>query len=107
MQKQNYRFFELITNPFMNYLSPQPAEEPPQSRFERDSGFSTFSSEKLSLLVFVIALIFIAVISPILCFGSLFIEINLEGLWYFWLITAIEFGYLIWLISRKIGKKAA
>ena len=107
MRRQNASLVDLVINPFMVYLAPQPDDSFASGLYASGSRLPTFNSEKLSLLIFIIALAFIAVISPILCFGSLFIEIHLEGLWYFWLITISEVGYSVWLIMRKRVKKAA
>ena len=107
MRRQNASLVDLVINPFMVYLAPQPEDSFSSGRYVSGTGLPTFNSEKLSLLIFIVALAFIAVISPILCFGSLFIEIHLEGLWYFWLITISEIGYSVWLIMRKRVKKAA
>ncbi len=96
---------ETIINPFMGYLSPQFEDSFSTGRHCSGTSMPVFSSEKLSLLIFVIALAFIAVISPILCFSSLFIEVHLEGLWYFWIITFFETGYLVWLVLRKRDKR--
>ena len=105
MKRHNVSLVETIINPFMGYLAPQLEDSFSSDRYDSSAGMPTFSTEKLSLIIFVIALAFIAVISPILCFSSLFVELHLEGLWYFWIITFSETGYLVWLILRKKGKK--
>ena len=105
MRKQAVSLVETIVNPFMGYLAPQFENSFSSDRYCTEAGMPTFNPEKLYLLIFVFALAFIAVISPILCFGSLFLELRFEGLWYFWLITLFEAGYLVWTIGRKIAKK--
>jgi len=105
MKKQAVNFVETILNPFMGYLAPQFEDSFSSDRYCTRTGVPTFNPEKFYLLIFVFALAFIAVISPILCFGSLFMELHFEGLWYFWLITLFEAGYLVWTIGRKIVKK--
>ncbi len=94
-----------IVDPFMGYIAPQLEDSFTASPYVSGASKSTFNSEKLCLLIFVLALAFIAIISPILCFGSLFIKLHHDGLWYFWLITFSEIGYSVWLIMRKTGRK--
>ena len=105
MKRNAVSLLETIVAPFMGYLSPQT-----ENSFSSDSSnfkaeTPDFSSEKLCLLIFIGALAFIAVISPVLCLCSLFAGLRLEGLWYFWLITFVETGYSVWLIGRTIGRK--
>ena len=95
----------IIVEPFMDYISPQSYNSVSSSGNGSEASIPTFNSEKLCLLIFVLALAFIAIISPILCLGSLFNAVQLEGLWYFWVITLSEIGYLAWLLKRKLEKK--
>lgn len=105
MRRQAVRLVEIITNPFMGYLAPQFEDSFSYGCHSMDANMPAFNPEKLYLLIFVLALAFIAVISPILCLGSLFFKLQLEGLWYFWLITFSETGYLLWLLTRKKARK--
>jgi len=105
MRKQAVSLVETIVNPFMGYLAPQFENSFSSDRYCTRASMPAFNSEKLYLLIFVFALAFIAVISPILCFGSLLMDLHPEGLWYFWLITLFETGYLVWTVGRKIAKK--
>jgi|GEM_PF-2578361 len=97
----------IVVDPFMCYTAPQLEDSYSSSRYGSGTSKSTFNSEKLGLLAFIFALAFIAVISPILCFTSLFINLHLEGLWYFGLITLFETGYLVWRVIRKKEKSRA
>jgi hypothetical protein len=105
MKRHTADLVQFIINPFMGYLAPQMEDSFSFDRYASSTDIAAFTLEKLSLLIFVIALTFIAVISPILCFSSLFIEVHLEGLWYFWIITFFEAGYSLWLLLRRLGKK--
>lgn len=96
----------IIVDPFMGYIAPQSEDSFTSIRYGTAAGKSTFNSEILCLLIFVFALAFIAIISPILCLTSIFSNLHLDGLWYFWLITLSETGCLVWLIRRKKGKKS-
>lgn len=107
MKNASSGFIDIVLSPFTGYLAPQTEESFFFDLNDRRSVTPKFSSEKFCLMIFIIALSFIALISPILCFGSLFVEVRLEGLWYFWLITIFEIGYSCRLIIRKNWKKAA
>lgn len=105
MKRHDVSLVGIIVDPFMDYVAPQSVGSFSSSRCGTGASPSAFSSEKFCLLIFLLALAFIALISPILCFGSLFIKLRLEGLWYFWLITFSEIGYLAWFITRRKVKK--
>ena len=101
MRRSIVSLLATIVAPFMSYLSPQPEDSLSPDRRGFRAEKPEFNSEMLCLLIFIAALAFIAVISPALCLTSLFIDLKLEGLWYFWLITFAETGYSLWLIGRK------
>ncbi len=105
MRKNAVSLLKALVAPFVEYISPKPENSFSSDRNSYKSGVTVSKSEILCLLIFIAALAFIAVISPVLCLTSLFIDLNLEGLWYFWLITFAETVYSAWLIGRKIGRK--
>lgn len=105
MRSHYYRFVGVVVNPFMCYLAPQFEDSVSSSQYISGVNKPAINSEKLCLLIFVLALAFVAVISPVLCFGSLFFKVQIEGLWYFWFITFSETGYLLWLLVQKIREK--
>jgi hypothetical protein len=105
MKRQDVSLVGIIVDPFMGFVAPQSESSFSSTRCAADSSPSAFNSEKLCLLIFLLAFAFIAVASPILCFRSLFIKAQLEGLWYFWLITFFEIGYSVWFVlQRKVRK---
>ena len=106
MRRNGVGLVGIIVDPFMGYIAPQLEDSFSSSRYGTGASKSAFNSETLCLLIFVFALALIAVISPILCFTSLFINLHLEGLWYFGLITLSETGYLVWRFIRKKEKKS-
>ena len=95
----------IFVDPFLDYLAPQSEDEASSETEESEARGSSFNSDKLCLLVFVAALVFVAVISPILCLGSLFLGLSFEGMWYFWLVTMIDSAYLLWRIARRKEKR--
>jgi len=105
MKRNAVSLVGIIVDPFMGYIVPQSKNPFSSTRNGSVVCTQTFNSEKLCMLVFVLALAFIAVISPVLCFRSLFIKLQLEELWYFWLITISEIGYFAWLVIPKKEKK--
>ncbi|PKM73616.1 MAG: hypothetical protein CVU91_04855 [Firmicutes bacterium HGW-Firmicutes-16] len=96
-------FVGFFVDSFTSYIDPRPEDTASfsSSRNSSNAGRSLSNSDRLCLLIFIFAFIFIGVVSPILCFGSLFIKLNFEGLWYFWFITFSEIAYLAWFILRK------
>ena len=106
MRRNDVSLVGIIVNPFMGYIAPQSENLFSSSQHGSEVSAPVFNSEKLGLLIFIFALAFVAVISPILCFTSIFINLQLDGLWYFWLITLSETGCLMWRISRKRAKKS-
>lgn len=104
MRRQELSLVGIIVDTFMEYISPQKENSFSTSRYRSGASVSVFDSEKVCLLIFVFALVFIALISPILCVGSLFFKLQVEGLWYFWFITLSDAGYLAWLFIRKKAK---
>ena len=105
MRRNAVSLVKIFVEPFMGFLEPQAENSFSPDRYCLGASATAFNSEKLCLLIFVFALVFIAVVSPILCFGSLLIKLHLQGLWYFWLITFSEIVYLVWLIRRKLAEK--
>ena len=104
MRRNDASLVEVVLARFMSYAAPQKEASFSSSRYDTEGSLSSVNSEKLCLLTFLFALVFIALISPILCFGSLFSLFHLEGLWYFWMITLFDVGYLTWLLRLKKGK---
>ncbi len=96
-------FVGFFVDSFSNYIDPHPEEKVlfTSSRNGSSASRALSNSDRLCLLIFIFAFIFIGVASPIMCFGSLFIKLNFEGLWYFWFITFSEIAYLAWVILRK------
>ena len=101
MRKNVVNLVGIIVRPFLFFIAPQSEDSYP---YESGVRISTFNSEIICLLILVFALTSIAIISPVLCFGSLFINFHNDYLWYFWLITISEIGYLMWLIIQKKWK---
>lgn len=95
----------IFIDPFLDFLAPQSEDEVSSETEESEARGSSFNSDKLCLLVFVAALVFVAVISPILCLGNLFLGLSFEGMWYFWLVTFADSGYLLWRIARRKEKR--
>ena len=95
----------IFIDPFLDFLAPQSEDEVSSETEESEARGSSFNSDKLCLLIFVCALVFVAAISPILCFGSLFLNFSLEGMWYFWLITLADTGFLVWRLAHRLGKR--
>lgn len=104
MRRNDASLVEVVIDRFMSYAAPQKEASFSSSRYDTEASLSSVNSEKLCLLIFLFALVFVALISPILCFGSLFSLLQLEGLWYFWMITLFDVGYLAWLRRLKKGK---
>ncbi|NCB73701.1 MAG: hypothetical protein EOM51_03020 [Clostridia bacterium] len=95
----------IFVDPFLDYLAPHTEDEGSTEVEESEARGSVIDSDKLCLLVFVAALVFVAVISPMLCLGSLFFRLSFEGMWYFWLVTFADLGCLVWRIARRKGKR--
>ena len=104
MRRNNASLVEVVIDRVMSYAAPQKEDSFSSSGYDTEASLSSVNSEKFCLLIFLFALVFIALISPILCFGSLFSLFQLEGLWYFWIITLFDVGYLVWLLRLKKGK---
>lgn len=104
MKRNNASEIGAVLDWLKDYTEPQTEASFAPSRYESGASLSTINSERLCLLIFLFALIFIAVISPILCFGSLFNLIQLDGLWYFWMVTLFDLAYLVRLLLRKKDK---
>lgn len=105
MRKSCGNLFGSFIDPFLDYLAPQTENSLTLESEKTAVKEASFDSEKLCLLIFVFALVFVASISPILCFGSLLLELSLEGMWYFWLITLADTGFLVWRLARRLGKR--
>ena len=104
MIRNNVSLVGMVVDQFSDYIAPQKEASFSSSRQGWEASVPTIKSEKTCLLIFLFALAFIAVISPILCFGSLFSLFQLEGMWYFWMITLLDIGCLAWLLRRKKDK---
>jgi len=98
MRKNVANLVKLFVRPFMFYITPQSEDSFSANRSHTGTSSSAFNSEIICLLILIFALTSMAIISPVLCFGSLFMSFHIDYLWYFWLITFIEIGYLVWLI---------
>ncbi len=105
MRKRKIGLTGIFIDPFLDYLAPRMEEALPFEQEEPAEKASSFDSEKLCLLIFIAALVFVAAISPILCFGSLLFKFSLEGMWYFWLVTIVDTGCFIWRLARGKGKE--
>ena len=105
MRKSKIGLAGIFIDPFLDYLAPQSEASPSPKQEWSTASTSSLDSDKLCLLIFVCALVFVAAISPIICFGSLFLNLSLEGMWYFWLITLADTGFLVWRLTRRLGKR--
>jgi len=93
---------ELNVNSFMGYMQTRPEEDPFSSKYNPSTSYTTgtgcISLESILRFLFIAAVGFLAITSPILCIIYLFVDIEFEGLWALWMITIAEIGLLIWYI---------
>ena len=101
---------ELI-NSFMGYMLTHPEEDPFSSKYNPPVSYSTstggISIEPIIGWLFIAAIAFIAIASPVFSVILLFVDIHYEDLWVFLLITIADIGWLIWYLffKKKKGTK--